>query len=235
MSGAKTDKAKRTGKKAKPSADPPKPAGPVLIITRASPDEPRDMLLARTILRPSVAGGLALYKIERRELGDQSDLTVDSLTKELAHQCKLVMDGDLSRPEAMLTAQAHTLDALFSDLIRLAYQNLNHFDAAERLFRLAFRAQGHARATVETLSALKNPPMVFAKQANVTTGPQQVNNGNLQNSTRVGARAENLENQQNKLLEVTHGERLDTLSAGIAGAADQELAALDALDRSKVA
>jgi hypothetical protein len=46
----------------------------------------------------------------------------------------------------MLTAQAHTLDALFSDLTRLAYQNLNNFDAGDRLFRLAFKAQGQARA-----------------------------------------------------------------------------------------
>jgi hypothetical protein len=159
------------GKKAKPPADPPKPHRAALIITGGDPNEPKDVLLARTILRPSVTGGLAVHKVRLRELGDESALTLDSLTRELVHQCAEVVKGDMTRPEAMLTAQAHTLDALFSDLTRLAYGNLNNFDAVERLFRLAFRAQGQARATVETLGALKNPPLVFAKQANVTTGP----------------------------------------------------------------
>lgn len=31
--------------------------------------------------------------------------------------------------------------------------------------------------TIESLSAIKNPPVVFAKQMNVAHGPQQVNNG----------------------------------------------------------
>lgn len=32
-------------------------------------------------------------------------------------------------------------------------------------------------ATLETLANIKNPPVVLARQANITTGPQQVNNG----------------------------------------------------------
>lgn len=38
------------------------------------------------------------------------------------------------------------------------------------------RAQNQSRATLETLSAVKNPSVVVAKQANITTDPQQVNN-----------------------------------------------------------
>jgi hypothetical protein len=197
-----------------------------LIITGADPKEPKDILLARTILRPSVSGGLALYKIEGRELGDNSDLTVDSLTRELVHQCAEVVKGDMTRPEAILTAQAHTLDALFSDLIRLAYQNLNNFCACEQLFRLAFKAQGQARATVETLGALKNPPTVFVKQANVTTGPQQVNNG--------VARARESENQPNKLLERSNGERLDLGAPRSASGVNIPLEPVGAVNGAKV-
>jgi hypothetical protein len=217
--------------KAKPPADPPKPHGAALIITGADPNEPKDILLARTILRPSVSAGLALHKIERRELGENSDLTVDALMRELVHQSGQILNGDMSRPEAMLTAQAHTLDALFSDLTRLAYQNLNNFDAAERLLRLAFRAQSHARATVETLGALKNPPMVFARQANVTTGPQQVNNGHFDTSTRAGARENDLI-VPNELLEQTNGERLETGTTGGAGRSDTELETVGAFNRA---
>jgi hypothetical protein len=42
--------------------------------------------------------------------------------------------------------------------------------------RLALRAQIQSGATLETLSAVKSPPVVIAKKANVTSGPQQINN-----------------------------------------------------------
>lgn len=42
--------------------------------------------------------------------------------------------------------------------------------------RMALRAQNQARATAETLAAVKNPTVVFARQANIAHGPQQVNN-----------------------------------------------------------
>jgi hypothetical protein len=42
--------------------------------------------------------------------------------------------------------------------------------------RLALKVQNQSRSTVETLAGLKSPPPLFARQANVTTGPQQINN-----------------------------------------------------------
>ena len=43
--------------------------------------------------------------------------------------------------------------------------------------RMALKAQSQCRATLETLATIKNPPAVFARQANIAQGPQQVNNG----------------------------------------------------------
>jgi hypothetical protein len=56
-----------------------------------------------------------------------------------------------------------------------------HFDAFERYLRLALKAQNQCRATLETLAAIKNPPVVFTKQANINhgNGNQQINNGTL--------------------------------------------------------
>lgn len=48
--------------------------------------------------------------------------------------------------------------------------------------------------------------MVYAKQANISNGPQQVNNGLPAQATH----AEKIANQPNELLEATNGERLDT-------------------------
>ena len=50
-------------------------------------------------------------------------------------------------------------------------------DIAERLMRLGLKAQSQARATLETLAQIKNPPVVYARQANVASGPQQNNFG----------------------------------------------------------
>lgn len=91
--------------------------------------------------------------------------------------------------------------------------------------RLALRAQSQCRATLETLAVITNPPMVFAKQANFTGGPQQVNNG-------VSPRGE-IQNQQNRLLEQTNGERLDLETQGPAIGTDTPLATVDPVDRAK--
>jgi hypothetical protein len=43
--------------------------------------------------------------------------------------------------------------------------------------RMALRAQNQCRATLQTLAAIKNPPVVFANRANIASGPHPVNNG----------------------------------------------------------
>jgi ABC-type arginine transport system ATPase subunit len=194
------------------------------LVMQQLPNESKARTVARTMLGPSGAHSMTLYRLLLRELGDSTDLTVEALIHELADQCADVSRGDLTRPEAMLLAQAHTLEALFGDLTRLAYKNLNSLDVVERLLRLAYRAQSQARATVETLAALKNPPMVFAKQANVTSGPQQVNNGLAREiATSV----------PNKLLERASGQRLDSCEASGSVGRDSRVAPLETLDGSQ--
>ncbi len=96
----------------------------------------------------------------------------------MAHAADKVKKGDLSECEATLAAQAISLDAIFNALARKAAANLNsHLAAAETCLRLALKAQGQCRATVQTLAEIKNPrPVAFVKQANIAHGPQQVNN-----------------------------------------------------------
>ena len=57
---------------------------------------------------------------------------------------------------AMLTAQAHTLDALFADLIGHAASNMTEWPAAAEAYaRLAFRAQWNCRASLEAIARLR--------------------------------------------------------------------------------
>lgn len=143
----------------------------------------------------------------------------------LQERAMAVRGGDLSSAEDMLTAQAASLNVLFLELTRRSGANLGEYiNAAERYMRLALKAQAQCRATLETLAAIKNPPVVIANQANIANGPQQVNNG-------VGPAAPHAENQQSvpdKLLEANGGEG-ERLDGGAAGAAIGSRPPLEAL------
>lgn len=135
--------------------------------------------------------------------------------------------GDLSAVEGVLTAQALTLNAMFTDFANRSLGNRSRsLEIEERYMRLSLKAQWQCRATLETLAAIKNPPVVFARQANIANGPQQVNNGSL-------ARAGELSNNRpNKLLEA-HGERLDGRPEEASRASDLPVASLGTGDRAE--
>jgi hypothetical protein len=70
-------------------------------------------------------------------------------------------------------AQAVTPNAMFTQLANQSIQS-QYVEHLDRYMRLALKAQGQCRATLETLAAIKNPPTVFARQANIAQGLQQV-------------------------------------------------------------
>jgi len=151
-----------------------------------------DKMNAKALAEPTVRAALAIQRFE----GDY--LNVNALVDELRTQVGEMQRNNLGRSEAMLIAQAHTLDALFSNLTRRSRDNseAGYLDAAETYLRLALKAQSQCRATLETLSAVKNPPVIYAKQVNQTTGPQQINN-----SMAPPPQAREIGNEQSKLLD----------------------------------
>lgn len=149
----------------------------------------------------------------------------------LVAETSRVRTGDLTGLEEMLAAQAVTLNAIFT---QLAYQasKMTIVDHIDRFTRLSFKAQSQCRATVETLAAIKNPATVFARQANIAHGPQQVNNTAVLSGRDVPrARAGNQESEQIKVLEA-HGERLDRGTTRVAGSGDSTMAPVGALNRA---
>jgi hypothetical protein len=170
-----------------------------------------------------------------------SELSLTDMVASLKESGTAVNNGDLKGAEQMLNAQAVSLNSIFAELARRsALQVGQHMEAMERYMRLALKAQGQCRATLETLAAIKNPPVVFARQANISNGPQQVNNGaatGFETSTRACAPAQACgknENQQTKLLEGTRdgGTTLDAGTAGSAARSHQELEAVGAVHRT---
>ena len=136
----------------------------------------------------------------------------------------------MRRPKAMLVAQSHTLDELFNSLVRRSHAHMvgGYLDGAERYMRLALKAQSQCRTTLEALAEIKSPRHVsFVRQANISNGPQQVNNG------VIATHEKNL-NQSNELLETRHGERLDIGKTGAAGCNDSNMATVGQIHRAKV-
>jgi len=152
--------------------------------------------------------GIATNALTARSFlaGTLPSLSITEMVASLKDHGRRVNANDLTAAEQMLCAQAVALNAIFGEMARRSAMNMGEYiDATDRYMRLALKAQGQSRATVETLAAMKNPP-VFAKQANIANGPQQVNNGGIGTSTHGRAHAGETANQQSKLLEdVTDG------------------------------
>jgi hypothetical protein len=128
--------------------------------------------IAKVLLHPVSGAVLTLDSIPSVPTGfDRSHIGTEMLA-----QIAEVKGGDLGRSEAMLVTQTHVLDSLFNGLVQLAMEK--HLDVAGVLLPLALKAQNQCRATIEALDRIKNPrSYAVIHQANVTHGPQQVNNG----------------------------------------------------------
>ena len=171
----------------------------------------------RMITAPEVAAYRVIGTAQPKHLADEID--VPGLLATLRGYASAINEGDLSRAEAMLINQADALQALFVNLTErsLRQEYLVH---AEGFMRLALKAQSQCRATLETLSNVKNPPVVYARQANVTTGPQQINNGVDLSRVR-----ENV-NARNQLVGAADELRQDTRASGSAVKDDPPLEAV---------
>ena len=150
-------------KKATPTPTPP----------ATTPDkrtlEPHELVLSPTI--QSAVGIQAWGKLFAGEV-DLAELVDD-----LRERIKKVQGGDMQPVEAMLFGQAMTLETIFTHLARkaVAQEYLKQFQVN---LTLALKAQAQCRSTLEALAEIKNPrPVAFVKQANISGGHQQVNNG----------------------------------------------------------
>lgn len=183
--------------------------------------------VARKLTQPEVSAAAVIENWQK----DTHD--VNELVSELSRQVEAVNSGDLARAEGMLIAQAHALDNIFSNLARRA-TNQEYLKQWEAYMRMAMRAQNQCRMTLETLAAIKNPPVVFARQANINNGgQQQVNNGSVSGPVHAGANTHAAEttSQPNRLLEVSDVERLDAGAQGATSRTHQDLAPVGALNR----
>ena len=160
---------------------------------------------AKAALSPSLYASAVVEQYGNAIFG-KDNMDMHCLEKAVREATEAINNGDMKAVEAMLYGQAVALQTMFTNLARRADCQQGRLDNIEALLKLAFRAQNQCRMTLETLSNVNNPPVVYARQANITSGPQQVNNG-LTHATEKNI-------VQNELLEDSHVKRLDGRTQG---------------------
>ena len=152
---------------------------------------------------PSLNNAAVIESFQGNVMGKDADL--GAMIEMLENSVQNVSKDDLSGLEAMLVGQATALQTIFTSLARKAaiQDRLPQYQA---YMSLALKAQAQSRATITALVDLKRPNQpAFIGQANLTTGPQQVNN-----VIQTLPRDLPAQNQPNQLSEVPHELRQDT-------------------------
>ena len=221
-SAAKPATTKPTGKQVAPPRDPQ------TLALDAKPGDSMPIVKARAATRASVNAVLVVNAFQGNIMG--KDVDMGELVTTMQDKFKEVKDGDLSTMEAMLVGQATALQTMFTSLAMKA-ANQEYLKNYQAFMVLALKAQAQSRATISALVDLKYPKQAtFVKQANISNGHQQVNNG--QSAAAVLSHAGDSQTTPNKLLEANHGQRLDIGAQAAAGRANQRVEAVGAVHRA---
>lgn len=195
------------------------------INVKCTDKEKQEDVFAKVFLSPEILAASTI----KAQYPKHEQININALITELSSQSEKIKNNDLGRAETMLIAQAHTLDALFAELVGRSRLNMGeYFNAADKYMRLALKTQGQCRATLETLAAIKNPqPFIQNNKAQY----QQVNNNlsasgeGFESNTCTHAHAGKNSEMTNELLEDKTNEQewLDTGTSKKAIGDDSEL------------
>lgn len=160
-------------KKAKPS-DEMQPNNALTV--EQTRDETGAQAMARKLLEPHLRHALSARAFAGKVLG--SEVEGPGIMDFVGHVQSVTGKaeaGDLAIASRLLAAQAITLDSMFTELARRAALNMGEYiNAAERYGRLALKAQGNCRATLEALARLHQPREQTVRHVHVNEGGQAV-------------------------------------------------------------
>ena len=220
-SAAKPATTKKPGKQVAPPRDPQ------TLTLDGKQDEALPQTKARAATKASINAVMVVNAFQGNIMG--KDVDIGELVTTMQTTFKEVNDGDLSTMEAMLVGQATALQTMFTSLATRAASQ-EYLKQYGVYMTLALKAQAQSRATISALVDLKYPKQAatFVKQANMTTGPQQVNNAYAGTPSHSGipTGAGNFQSEQNKLLEQDHGQRMDFGAQATAGRVNQTVEAV---------
>jgi hypothetical protein len=146
--------------------------GRVHLTIPVTPGEDAGLTMAKGVLRAELGSGVAMSQLVYKNSGvEAKDLMVG-----LHEIGTAAASGDLTHLQKMLAIQASVLDGVFTSFAQRAGMATTN-DNLERYLRLALKAQSQCRTTIESLAVIQQGPAIFARNANINNGQQQVNNG----------------------------------------------------------
>ena len=176
-------------------------------------------------LIPSVNNGSVIESFQANVMGKDAEFA--PMVETLEFYVKQVKRNDLSHLESMLVGQATALQTIFTSLARKAASQ-THLRQYEAFMGLALKAQSQSRSTVTAIGDLKNPRQAtFVGQANLTTGPQQINNG-------IFPKQSENQNTPNQLSGEAHELRQNPGTQSLEGGIDKAMEAMGKINRTKV-
>lgn len=131
---------------------------------------------ARAILAPAFRHGLTAAQVHKAQFGDTVGAPgFGDYADAIRIAGRDAASGDLSFASRMLTAQALTLDNIFTEMARRMALNMGeHLAATETYARIALKAQANSRATIEALAKLHQPREQTVRHVHVNEGAQAV-------------------------------------------------------------
>ncbi|CAN7236397.1 hypothetical protein LJR034_000830 [Caballeronia sp. LjRoot34] len=229
-----------TQEKQEPQAEAIDPVDGATELAEPEAKHKSSKITAILMTRPSFMAAHTAMSFIPDSMKDNGPANILTMHKEYWGICKEVVEGDMTIPEALLIAQAMSLNSIYNECANLAGANIaNRLPQAEVLLRMALKAQAQCTQTLRVLGELKNPraPATFVKQQNNAAGNQQVNNAPVTQGATAHAHGEKETSvATNELLTDNRDEQYDqTLDAGTkigAGREDKTLEAVGAIDRT---
>jgi hypothetical protein len=165
--------------------------------------------------------------------------SLSEITNELKRAGDDVVKGDTAYAERMLLSQARALQLMFSRVFEMGMKEAQFLDIKEagQIFSIALKAQNQSRMTLETLSVIKNPPVLFVKQTNISAGHQQVNNGlhaHAEEEKKFNGRMTRIKNPQNQLSGTVYELLPDARAQGETISIDTPMEAVGEINGAKV-
>ena len=153
----------------------------------------KEKAIRQLIQSPELTNSAVVLAYKGSIAGDKIDLS-DILESLQQSSEQLQSDTPLHLTENILISQAQSLNVMFCDLAIKA-NNQKYIDNMDKFLKLALKAQSQCRATLETLANIKNPPIVFAKHANIAHH-QQINNQQVNHTAQSEQTSEPVQQAQ---------------------------------------
>lgn len=163
----------------------PKKAGQKPLTVQTEEGETKSVTMARVMVEPYLRHGIVASDLTKKSVGNlpgEPELT--DFCEVLKTKAGKAREGDMTFASELFAAQALTLDAMMTELLRRATMNLGDYPlAAERYARLAFKAQSNSRAALEALAKLHQPREQTVRHVHVNQGGQAVVADNFHHHT----------------------------------------------------